>query len=373
MSKKVLFVATVVKTHINAFHIPCLKLLKEMGYETHVAAKNDYEIKEECIIPYCDVFYDLQFERSPIKKENLNAYKQLKKIIQEENYDIVHCHTPVGGVLARLACKHLGDSFKGTIMYTAHGFHFFKGAPIKNWLIFYPIEKWLSGYTDVLITINKEDYNRAKRKFKMKKLEYIPGVGVDIEKFQLKGFDRELYRNKLGLKKDDFAILSVGELNRNKNHEVIIRAIAQLNNNKIHYFIAGKGELYNYLIDLTKRNNIENQIHLLGFRTEIPQLLNSCDLYILPSKREGLNVSLIEAMAAGMPCIASCIRGNTDLLEEYSKFLVKPNDVNRISYLIEEILLNRDTTIYKNISKFSLEFVKKEMYEIYKFYIEDKR
>ena len=167
MIKKVLFVATVVKTHINVFHIPYLKMLKEMGYETHVAARNDFEDSDDCIIPYCDYYHDMPFERSPIKFNNVKTYKQLKELIFKENFDIIHCHTPMGGVLSRLAYKSLKNKVKTKIIYTAHGFHFYKGAPLINWVLYYPVEKYLSKYTDILITINKEDYNRAKNKFKM--------------------------------------------------------------------------------------------------------------------------------------------------------------------------------------------------------------
>lgn len=177
--KKVLFVATVVKTHIMEFHIPYLKMFKEMGWETAVAAKNDYEVPEDCVIPYCDTYYNIQFERNPMALGNIKAYKCLKKVIDEGEYDIIHCHTPVGAMMTRLAAKQARK--KGTkVLYTAHGFHFFKGASAVNWLVYYPVEKWLSRYTDVLITINKEDYARAQT-FKAGKVCYVPGVGIILK------------------------------------------------------------------------------------------------------------------------------------------------------------------------------------------------
>ena len=181
-NKKVLFTATVVKTHINVFHLPYLKWFKEQGYEVHVAAKNDF-VNEPCIIPNCDKFYDINFARFPFSKANIKAYKQLKKIITENNYDIIHCHTPVAGVLARLAARNCK---KTTVIYTAHGFHFFKGAPLLNWLIYYPVERFCARFTDKLITINKEDYERAQH-FKLRKngkVYYVSGVGIDIEKIR---------------------------------------------------------------------------------------------------------------------------------------------------------------------------------------------
>ena len=210
--KKVLFVATVVKLHIMVFHIPYLEWFKKNGYEVHVAARNDYDNKDECIIPFCDRFHDLPFERSPIRKNNLQVYKDLKNIIDTEQYEIIHCHTPMGGAIGRLAARSARK--KGTkVIYTAHGFHFFKGAPLVNWLAYYPAERWLAKYTDVLITINTEDYEIAK-KFKVNRIEYVPGVGIDTDKFKNIEVNRTEKRESLGVSEDDFMIISVGELNK---------------------------------------------------------------------------------------------------------------------------------------------------------------
>ena len=180
---KVLYVATVVKTHIMEFHVPYLKMLKDMGWETAVAARNDYEDPSDCVIPYCDEYFDVPFERNPLKPGNIRAYHQLKDIVEEGNYDIVHVHTPVGAMLGRLAARAWRREGKTTIVYTAHGFHFFKGAPPLNWLVYFPVEWACSWLTDVLITINKEDYERAKRLLHAKEIIYVPGVGIDVERF----------------------------------------------------------------------------------------------------------------------------------------------------------------------------------------------
>lgn len=337
--KKVLFVATVVKTHINVFHLPYLKMLKEMGYETHVAARNDFENPEDCSIPYCDVYHDLPFERNPLKKDNILAYKQLKKIMLDESYDIVHCHTPVGGVLTRMVFKSIKSKIQTKCIYTAHGFHFYKGAPLLNWLIYYPIEKYLSKYTDVLITINKEDYIRAKQKFNMKKIEYIPGVGIDENKFQLKCFDREKYRSNLGFTKNDFIICSVGELNKNKNHDVIIKALSKIEKPNIKYIIVGIGSLEEYLIELSKKLGISKNVFLLGYRKDVPEILNSSDLFIFPSKREGLPVSVMEAIMSDVVCAVSKIRGNVDLINDgINGYVFKYHDLNRIEEVINKVI-----------------------------------
>ena len=233
--KKVLFTATVVKTHINVFHLPYLKWFKEQGYEVHVAAKNDF-INEPCIIPNCDKHYDINFARFPFSKANIKAYKQLKKLIQENNYDIIHCHTPVAGVLTRLAAKNNKNT---TVIYTAHGFHFFKGAPLINWLIYYPVERFCAGFTDKLITINREDYERAKR-FKLRKngkVYYVPGVGIDLEKIQNLKVDVKQKKAELCIQENTPVLLSVGELNKNKNHEIVLQALNKIKDKNFIYLI----------------------------------------------------------------------------------------------------------------------------------------
>ena len=238
--KKVLFTATV-DSHILHFHIPYLKLFKEKGYEVHVATNGDEKI------PYCDVKHKITFERSPYKLNNLKAIRQLRKIVNEEKFDIIHTHTPMGSVVTRLAS--IKARKKGTrVIYTAHGFHFYKGASKLNWLLFYPVEKFLSKYTDCLITINKEDYELAKNKFKKcKQIEYVPGVGIDEEKFNFKMTVKEKsdLRKSLGLKKDDFVLIQVGELNENKNQIMAIEAMREIvkKNKNIHLLLAGTGVL----------------------------------------------------------------------------------------------------------------------------------
>lgn len=369
--KKVLVVATVVKLHIMVFHIPYLEWFKKNGYEVHVAARNDYDNKEECNIPFCDKFYDLPFERAPFGKNNFFVYKELKDIINKNDYDLIHCHTPVGGALGRLAASRARK--KGTkILYTAHGFHFYKGAPTFSWLLYYPVEKLLSRYTDTLITINKEDYERAKSRFMAKKVEYIPGVGIELNRFNTMDIDRDSKRNELGLPKDIFVVLSVGELNKNKNHEVVIRAIAKIDNSGIHYLVCGQGQLDEHLRNLSKELGIENQVHLLGFRKDIPEICKISDLFAFASYREGLSVALMEAMANGLPVVCSNIRGNSDLIESgKGGYLVEPGDVEGfakyIKGLIEDSRLRSEFGDFnhKKIENYSIENVLKEMEEIY--------
>ena len=353
--KKVLFVATVVKLHIMVFHIPYLEWFKKNGYEVHVAARNDYDNKDECIIPFCDRFHDLPFERSPIRKNNLQVYKDLKNIIDTEQYEIIHCHTPMGGAIGRLAARSTRE--KGTkVIYTAHGFHFFKGAPLVNWLAYYPAERWLSRYTDVLITINKEDYESAK-KFKADRIEYVPGVGIDTDKFKNNEVNKIEKRKSIGVSEDDFMIISVGELNKNKNHQVIMRAIARLKNQKIKYVLCGQGPLQTELRELAKELDIEKQVKFLGFRKDIPELMNIADLFAFPSFREGLSLSLMEAMASGLPVVCSDIRGNIDLVEEgKGGYLVEFTDIDEIAKCISRLM--SDSGLRNECGRFNVNRIK---------------
>ena len=340
--KKVLYVATVVKTHIMEFHISYLKMLKEMGFETAVAARNDYENSEDCKIPYCDNYYDIPFERKPLSLRNISAYRQLKKIIDKGNYDIIHCHTPVGAMLTRIASRRARKH--GTkVIYTAHGFHFFAGAPLKNWLLYYPVEWICSWWTDVLITINKEDYARASDHLHAKKTVYVPGVGIDTAKFAPPPNGRDKIRKELGLADDQIMLLSVGELNTNKNHKAVIKALQRMQETVqtlmqlstqsssslrdvtsltcITYVIVGSGELEEELRTIAKKTGVD--IRLTGYRTDVADFYDAADVYILPSLREGLIVCLMEAMASDcamtIPMIAEVSGSSVRTVKRYLK------------------------------------------------------
>lgn len=371
--KKVLFVATVVKTHIMEFHIPYLKMFKEMGWETAVAARNDYENPDDCVIPYCDTYYNIPFERNPLKSGNLKAYKELKHIIDEGEYDIIHCHTPVGAMLTRLAAKQARK--QGTkVFYTAHGFHFYKGAPAINWILYYPVEKWLSRYTDVLITINKEDYERAKT-FKAGKVCYVPGVGIDLKKFNVGYVNKEQKRKEIGVSADDFVLLSVGELIPRKNHEVVIRALSVLKQldklNHIEYVICGRGAYETDLKKLAEGLDVADHVHFLGYRNDISEICNCADLFVFMSHQEGLPVALMEAMACGLPAVCSNIRGNTDLIEDGVTGLLANNIPEEVAESISEMksdtaLRNRvASAALQKIKQFDLSSVEDEMSKIY--------
>lgn len=378
---RVLFVATVVKTHIMEFHIPYLQMFKDEGWETAVAARNDYEEPTDCRIPYCDDYYDIPFVRNPLHPSNVEAYKKLKKVIDEGNYDIVHCHTPVGGTLGRIVARHVRK--RGTkVIYTAHGFHFFKGAPLLNWLVYYPVERWMAHYTDDLITINKEDYNRAQN-FKAKRVHYVPGVGIDLEKFAPLADAAERQREKdekrreLMLKPEDFVVLSVGELIKRKNHEVVIRAIAQIKQqseetyNRLQYLICGRGVLEHELKQLAHNLDIEEHVHFLGYRSDICQICHASDLFVFMSFQEGLPVALMEAMACGLPVVCSAIRGNQDLVADGENGVFSDNTPEAVAEIIEAfashkyVLKDEIGARLSKIRPYSLASLKEQMREIY--------
>lgn len=323
--KKVLFVATVVQLHIARFHIPYLKWFHEQGWQVDVAAKNDYARPEDCVIPYCDHFYDIPFARSPFDPSNLQAYRALKERLDATHYDIIHCHTPMGSVIARLAAKK--SRRRGTkVLYTAHGFHFYHGAPVKNWLLYYPVERFLARWTDVIITMNRED-EQAARKFHGPRIEYVPGVGIDLNKFAGHR-PRDAVRASLGIEPDTTFILSVGELIARKNYTVAIDALSALDPHvKFCFCIAGIGDREAALRQYIADRGLDAQIKLLGFRSDIPDLLHAADLFFFPSLQEGLPVAVMEAMACGLPIVCSRIRGNTDLIDEgLGGYLADPTD-----------------------------------------------
>ena len=359
MKKKILFVATVVKTHIMEFHIPYLKMLQEMGWETAVAARNDYEDPADCVIPYCDHYYDIPIARMPWDVSNITACRQLKELIDREKYDVIHCHTPVGSVVARMAAVDARK--KGTsVIYTAHGFHFFKGASLVNWLVYYPVEWAMAQITDVLITMNKEDYALAQKRMRKPKIVYTPGVGIDIGRFRNPAVSRREKRQELGFGDQDFLILTVAEMTKNKNHSTVLKAMALLKDKaefeNIHYLICGRGQNEQNLRREAKALGIEDHVVFLGYRHDVPELLHSADMFAFMSFREGLSVALMEAMSSGIPVVCSEIRGNTDLITNEVEGIMAENTPKAVAAAIEK--LYHDPQLRKELGTAAAEKVK---------------
>lgn len=335
--KKVLFVATVA-SHIKTFHEPFLKLFKENDYKTYVAA--NWNLKENNKIAYCDEFIQIPIKRSPYAIQNIKAINELKKLIKKEKFDIIHCHTPMGSVVARLAAKEARKN--GTrVIYTAHGYHFYKGAPLINWLLYYPVEKWLAKYTDTQITITQEDFDLAKKKFKIKDLNLVHGVGLDEEKFNILISDEEKENLKQELKIDDKSVVCtyVAELNKNKNQQLLIKEIKRLkdDNNNVTLLLVGKGRYEPKLLKLIKKMKLEENVKLLGYRSDIVKILSITDIYLASSLREGLPVNVMEAMYMGLPIIAVDNRGHRELVQHNENgFIVEQNSAmenNMSNYL----------------------------------------
>lgn len=334
---KILYVTTISLT-MNSFFKPHIAMLVRESNQVDIAC-NARELPLDK--QYSDLncrFYQVDFSRSPLAKDNIKAYMQLSEILKKEKYDIVHCHTPNASVITRLACRNLRKKNGLKVFYTAHGFHFYKGAPKLNWMLYYPIEKFCSRFTDKLITINREDYELASQRFHAKKVCYVPGVGVDLSKFCDAQVDKDSKRRELNITENAFLLLSVGELNENKNHQVVIRAMAAMRDTVIHYAIAGVGDQKDNLMKLAEEFGIEQRLHLLGYRTDVAQLCKISDAFCFPSYREGLSVSLMEAMASGLPVVCSQIRGNVDLIDENGGALFDPHSVTACRRAIETVI-----------------------------------
>lgn len=343
--KKVLIVASVI-SFIEWFNRDNVDYLaSELGCEVHIACNLDYMNDTDCekTQRYIDqltlqgiVLHNIHFSRSPIHKANLKAYKALKKLIGENHFDLIHCHTPAASMLTRLAAKKARK--KGTkVMYTCHGFHFHKASPKSNWIKYYLIEKKLSKYCDYLVTINREDFDRAK-KFHCKNVRYIPGVGVDLKKFDNVEADKDKLLEELHIPQDAVILLSVGELIERKNHEVIIRALGELKDKNIYYLICGKGPLEKKLLKTAKELDIADQVFLLGFRNDVNELCAIADIGAFPSRIEGLGLAGIEQLAAGAPLVSSNIHGIMDyMIDGETGFVCPPDDVRGFAKAIRTL------------------------------------
>lgn len=378
--KKVLIVASVV-SFIEWFNKENIDFLNNtLDCEVHIACNFDYmndtdiertkkyieKLKSENVI-----LHNIAFARSPFSLGNITAYRALKKIICEENFDLIHCHTPTVSMMTRLAAKKTRKR-GSTVMYTCHGFHFHNASSKKNWMIYYPIEKFLSRYCDYIVTINKEDFNRANT-FHCKNVRYIPSVGVDINRIKKLEINKAAKKESIGVPADKVLIISAGELIDRKNHEVIIRALAELKNPDIYYAIAGKGELKEYLENLVKELGLDEKVLFLGFRTDVFELYHAADISAFPSKIEGLGLAGVEAMAAGVPLVSSNVHGILDyVIDGKTGFAVAPNDVSGFAKAIDNLAENpalresmREDCL-KAVDPFEISNALNVMWDIYK-------
>ena len=341
MGKRILITST--DLMMIQFLVPHVQNLAEHGYEVEIACSEVggrmNEVREK-LKDYTRAIHTVRLVRSPASLTNLKGYQDMKQVINTGKYDIIWTNEPVMGVVTRLAARAARKS--GTkVLYMVHGFHFYKGAPLVNWMVYYPVERWASRFCDEIITINKEDYGRAKR-FHAREVRYIHGIGVDTARLKKKELQTDI-RAELGLNDDEFIVVSAGELNKNKNHKVIIKAIRQLQDKSIKYILCGKGTMKRPLEQMAKKYRITEQIFFLGYRKDVVDICSQSDVFAFPSYREGLGLASLEAMYSGLPLVASQIRGVEDYVEDRkSGCLCSPDDSRAFARAIRRLKDDED-------------------------------
>lgn len=370
MSKRILVTST--DLMMVQFLVPHVINLSENGFEVEIACSDvggRMEEVREKLNHYVKAIHVVRLVRSPASPTNLKGYRDMKKEIDTGHYDVIWTNEPVMGVVTRLAARKARK--RGTkVLYMVHGFHFFTGAPKANWMIYYPIERFASRFCDEIVTINHEDYERAK-KMHVPSVKYIHGIGVNTDRLQ-KRENQSNIREELGLINDEFLVLSVGELNKNKNHRVIIRALGHLKDNKIHYIVCGKGDQLEALQLLAKENGIEDYVHFLGYRTDVVDICSQADVFVFPSYREGLGLAALEAMYCGLPLITSNVRGPVDFMIDGETGYTCPQDAAAFADAIRKI--KADATVRtrmgennrKVVQDYCLESVKVEVLDLFK-------
>lgn len=372
---KVLFVATV-RSHIGQFHMPFIRELKKLGFTVDAAYKDNSADKPGLDLADIDNVFEVSFSRSPYSFSNVKAYFALKKVIDNGDYDAVHCHTPMGAVVTRLAAKRMRK--KGLkVIYTAHGFHFYNGASKKNWLLFYTVEKYLSKYTDALITINEEDYNCASNgNFKTGKIYKIHGVGVDVDKFTpLTIAKKAKLRKSFGFSDNDFLIIYPADFCYRKNQTMLLKAFARVSEKypNARLLLCGLDTESDELKNLAASLGAGSGVSFMGYRRDINELVGMSDVSVSSSRQEGLPVNIIEAMAMGNAVVATNVRGNNDLVKDGENgFLVESDNSEQMSHRLIQLIENRELLEkfgnkgYSEVKKYSVENVNRELKEIYK-------
>lgn len=366
MSKKILFVANT-DIHISLCYLPYMKYFKDLGYTIHVATNTSY------LFANCDKKIEIPISRNPFKLCNVKAIFKLKKILKQEKYDLVSASTPMGGVIARLAALKMHKEKKLKVMYTAHGFHFYKNCSFINWVLYYPVEKLLMKCADVLVTINKEDYDFAKKHFQIN-TKFIDGVGFDEDKFAKKTNKNEQLKLKkeLGISKDQYVISYIAEISKRKRQKYLIDVLSNANLKNVIVLLAGMPSLENKINKLIKKRKLENQVKVLGFRHDISAILDITDLVISVSKQEGLPLNIMEAMKKEKPIVVTNCRGNRDLIKNNVNGIIVPlNDKKELIDKINYIISNPDAgkklgeSNSKIIDKYSIKQILPKYVKIY--------
>ncbi len=350
---------------------PCLQTALDMGYEVYFGTNRANPENLKCELPV--KLYDSHSYRSITAiKDNWTAYKNLSQVVETENVEVIHCNTPVGGMVGRFVGKkyHVNK-----VIYTAHGFHFFKGAPLFNRTVLKFAERIMAHWTDAIITMNEEDYQSAL-KFKLRKggkVYKVHGVGINLDDFSDIQVDYKTKRAELGLKDTDIVCISAGDLVSRKNYGIAIETLAKIKNSNVHYLICGVGPKKEELEKLANEKGISDRVHFLGFRSDVKELMKVSDIFLFTTLQEGMPRSMMEAMACGLPCIASKIRGNVDLLDEgKGGYLREASNSEEMAHclrcLVEDSNLRKKMSEHnlKTIKRFDVKVVKKEIEQIYK-------
>lgn len=366
--KRVLFISNT--ANFSKFNRPFMKWFKEQGWQV------DYCSSGEETVFDCDNQYTVNIQRSPFSLKNIKGYFEVKKILSENKYDIIHCHTPMGGVIGRLASRKLRKQKKIKVIYTAHGFHFYKGAPVKNWLLYYTMEKQLAHYTDVIVTINNEDFQNAKKMNKKWIVYKIDGVGVDLTKFYSNKTltDRLHLRKEKGYRNEDFIILYTAEFIPRKNHKLLFSILPSLKKQipELKIILCGKGELLEEFKMLALQNKMD-YIDFTGYTKDVANYCRISDILVMPSLQEGLPIAMIEGISTGLPVVASNIRGHCDVIEDgingFLFSLKSPRDFEEkinILYRDKELLQTMGKRNIEISEKYSVNIIISKMADIYK-------
>lgn len=359
---RILYVTTTMGT-IESFLIPHIKLLADQGHEVDIACNSANEISPE-LLNIIGKAHMIEFKRIPFKKENYKAYKEIKSLVKQEKYEIVHTHTPVASFFTRMACRAISST---KVLYTAHGFHFFKGAPLKNWLVYYTMERLAAKWTDGIITINKEDFDRAKKMpIRGKGKSYmIPGVGVNNKRFiPVNEEEKANLRKEYGLEDNDFLLIFAAEINNNKNQGFLIKSVALLKDRvpNIKLILAGEGEIREKYEQYANSLGLKGEVIFLGFRDDLDRIVPMCDIGVSSSRREGFGINVVEYMSSGLPVVVSDNRGHREIVDNgvNGYLFEQENTIQFINY-IEKLYKDKDLrdkmgkTALCNSNNFSIE------------------
>ena len=364
----VLLVANVAKEHVLKFHLPTIRQMRELGWNVDVACAGDEPV------PYCNHQFKMSYKRSPFSFKTIKGIRELKKIIDSNNYDVVYCHTPVGGAVARIAARKMRTRKMRTkglkVIYMAHGFHFYRGAPILNWLLYYPIEKALSKYTDAIITINQEDFRNASERLLCKTIFIVNGIGLDLSRFYAPKSSslRAEYRSELGIPQDAVVMIYLAELIENKNQTLLMDALKILRDNgkNVYLLLAGVDHHNGRDMQYAKEIKVDPFVRYLGWRNDIENLYDVSDVCTASSIREGFGINLLEAMASGLPVVATDNRGHTTIIcDGENGYLVPLNDPEAMADKVLLALKNKDALINNyHLDKYESEAIVNRIIEI---------